>query len=127
MFSVTVPSAPPQNLTLEVQNSKVSCCGWTAIWSAFCTRHVGGLSSLQCKNTNNTQRLNRPECNCLHYGGSLSPQTAESVAQTHGLQSGTPLSLCDSLRLRPAAPSWQGEGGPPLIDSQAANAPVRKF
>lgn len=62
MFFVTVPSAPPQNLTLEVQNSKVSRCCRAAnpIWSAFCARHVGGLSSLHCKNTNNTQRLNRP-------------------------------------------------------------------
>lgn len=30
MFFVTVPSAPPQNLTLEVQNSKVSYCGRAA-------------------------------------------------------------------------------------------------
>lgn len=36
-FCSTVPSGPPQNLTVEVQNSKVSfkCCNWTWAWSGI--------------------------------------------------------------------------------------------
>lgn len=51
--SAECPSAEPHAGGPELKGKLL--WPWPLIWSTFCTRHVGGLSSLRCKNTNNTQ------------------------------------------------------------------------